>query len=53
MHIPCFGTLALLLKAKSSGLVNNLKPLLDELLEHRRYYSKDLIQIVLKHAGEL
>jgi predicted nucleic acid-binding protein len=53
MHIPCFGTLALLLQAKSSGLVNSLKPPLIELLEHKRYYSKDLIQLVLKHAGEL
>jgi predicted nucleic acid-binding protein len=52
MHISCFGTLALLLQAKSSGLVNALKPLLAELVAHRRYYSKDLIQLVLKYAGE-
>ena len=52
MQIPCFGTLALLLKAKSAGLIPGIKPLLDELLVHRRFYSKDLIQLVLKRAGE-
>lgn len=38
MQITCFGTLALLLQAKSSGLIDSLKPLLIELVAHRRYY---------------
>ena len=52
MHITCFGTLALLLQAKSAGLIETLKPILLELIEHKRYYSRDLIELVLIRAGE-
>jgi predicted nucleic acid-binding protein len=52
LQIQCFGTLALLLKAKAAGLITSIKPLLEELVEHRRFYSKELIQLVLKYAEE-
>ena len=52
MGIHCFGTLALLLQAKSRGLITAVKPLLQELISHRRFYSKEVIQLILVHAGE-
>jgi predicted nucleic acid-binding protein len=51
--IHCFGALALLLQAKEKGLITEIKPLLQELLLHKRHYSYHLLQLVLEYAGEL
>lgn len=47
MDIKCIGTLALLTFAKKKGFVKTLKPLFLELLTHKRYYSKKLMNEVL------
>jgi hypothetical protein len=46
-------TLSILLIAKEKGIVNSLKPLLDELIEKGRWYSKREYHNYLEKAGEL
>lgn len=45
-------TLAILLHAKKIGLVSELKPLLNELINKGNWYSKKVYNIFLKEAGE-
>ena len=53
LGIPIMGTLGLLLKAKSLGLIPELKPQLEALLKHDFRVSSTLYEQVLKSAGEL
>ena len=53
LGIPVMGTLGLLLKAKSIGLIFKLKPQLEALLQHNFRISPQLYEQVLKSAGEL
>ena len=46
-------TLSILLKAKEKGIVQELKPLLDEMIAKGRWYSKNVYENFLKRAGEL
>ncbi|NEP44022.1 MAG: DUF3368 domain-containing protein [Okeania sp. SIO2H7] len=46
------GTLGILLRAKSLGVINEIKPLLDELLQADFRLSDRLIKEALKRAGE-
>ncbi|MBF0266434.1 MAG: DUF3368 domain-containing protein [Gammaproteobacteria bacterium] len=46
-------TLSILLKAKQSGLIAALQPLLDEMIVKGRWYSKDVYNAVLIKAGEV
>jgi predicted nucleic acid-binding protein len=46
-------TLSILLKAKEKGHIQALKPLLDEMLNKGRWYSKAVYDAVLTRAGEL
>ncbi len=46
-------TLSVLLRAKEKGLVLQLKPLLDEMIEKGRWYSDSVYRIFLRQAGEL
>lgn len=52
LGIPVLGTLGLLLKAKSLGLIPKLKPQLELLLKHDFRMSSLLYGRVLKSAGE-
>ena len=46
------GTLGVLLKAKEAGYINEIKPILEELVEKNIYLSESIIKKCLKSAGE-
>lgn len=46
------GTLGVLIKAKEKGILKEVKPLLDEMLEKKFYIDKKLYDEVLKICGE-
>jgi hypothetical protein len=52
LEIKCIGTLAVLIKAKEKGLINALKPLFEDLIKNRRYYSKDVLNRILSRHNE-
>ena len=52
LQLPVVGTLGILLRAKSSGFIGAIKPLLDEIGATNFRLSEHLIQLVLKQAGE-
>ena len=52
MSIACIGTIAVLVKAKSEGLIKELKPLFVEMLGRKRYYSVELLNKVLLASDE-
>ena len=53
MSILCFGTISLLSRAKSQGLIPELKNLFEILSNKRRFFSKEIIAKVLRDAGEI
>ncbi len=46
-------TLSILLNAKEKGHISEIKPLLDEMIQKGRWYSKTVYQSFLTRAGEL
>ena len=46
-------TLSVLLKAKDAGIVESIKPLLDEMIDKGRWYSQNVYENFLKRIGEL
>jgi predicted nucleic acid-binding protein len=52
LQLPVVGTLGILLRAKSSGYIGAIKPLLDTIGATNFRLSERLIQLVLKQAGE-
>lgn len=46
------GTMGVLLKAKQSGIINNVSSLLEALKSNGFYISDNVVQMVLKQAGE-
>lgn len=52
LGIPVTGTLGVLLAAKSRGLVDNVAPIIDILLENDFYLHPALVSRALKAAGE-
>ena len=50
--VQCIGTIGLLSNAKEKGLVTELKPLFETFLNHKRYYSLNLLNAILKQHGE-
>jgi predicted nucleic acid-binding protein len=46
------GTLGVLIKAKQSGYVDKLKPMLQMMIENGIYISQDLVKLCLKQVGE-
>ncbi len=46
------GTIGILIKAKSEGLIGELKPLLNELIDKEVWISEKLISEILKKVGE-
>ena len=53
LHLPVIGTLRILLLAKSSGLVQVVRPSLDALVHHGFRISPGLYKQVLNDAGEV
>lgn len=52
LNANCIGTLGVLAKAKEDGLIGNLKPIFETLIKNGRYYSIDLLNIILKKYNE-
>lgn len=54
-QVECIGTIGILIAGKKSGLVKKLKPIFEQLLKNKRYYSKNLLNRILadNHEGYL
>ena len=52
LRLPIIGTLGLLLAAKRRGLLEAVKPCLDQLLSHDFRVSSELYDCILRDAGE-
>ncbi|MGB3850634.1 MAG: DUF3368 domain-containing protein [Tunicatimonas sp.] len=52
LGINCIGTLGILLTAKDKGSIDNLRSIFVEFLANKRFYSLQLLNNVLKQAGE-
>ncbi|MEE3350668.1 MAG: DUF3368 domain-containing protein [Candidatus Gastranaerophilaceae bacterium] len=53
LGLPVVGTMGVLVKAKQSGIIDEVAPLLDTLKINGFYISNQVVQIVLKQAGEI
>ena len=52
LGVNCIGSIGLLIKAKQKGLLKELKPIFENWLENRRYFSKRLLNKILNEQGE-
>lgn len=52
LEIKQIGTIGLLLRAKRRGMIDKIKPHIDALVENGIYIRQELIDAVLKDAGE-
>lgn len=52
LGLPVTGTLGVLIKAKQKGYINELRPILQRMVESGIYLSQSLIELCLKQAGE-
>ena len=52
LGINCIGTLGILLTAKDKGSIDNLRSIFVQFLANKRFYSLQLLNSVLKQAGE-
>lgn len=53
LRLPVTGTLGVLIRAKQEGYIEELKPILYQMIENGIYISQKLVDICLKQAGEL
>ncbi len=52
LGVICIGTIGILAVAKERGIIKELKPLFEKLLENKRYYSVTLLNSLLSKFGE-
>jgi len=52
LGLEVVGTLGLLLRAKKCGFINEIRPLIDKILEGGIYIHGDIIHGILREAGE-
>ena len=52
LGLPVTGTLGVLIKAKQTGHIEALKPILHQMIEHGIYISNSLVELCLKQVGE-
>ena len=52
LRLPVTGTLGVLIKAKREGYINELKPILSQMVENGIYISQSLLESCLKQVGE-
>lgn len=50
--INCIGTIGVLSIAKDRGLIIELRPLFEKLIQNKRYYSKKLLNAILERFNE-
>jgi predicted nucleic acid-binding protein len=52
LELPVTGTLGVLIKAKQRGYVDELNPILHQMVENGIYISQSLIEVCLEQVGE-
>lgn len=52
LGIPTTGLIGIMLLAKERGLINNVRPLLEEIRNHGYWLSDEVIEVARKLAGE-
>lgn len=52
LNLPVTGTLGVLIKAKRLGYINELKPIIQEMIDKNIYISENLMKICLKQVNE-
>ncbi len=52
LGVKCIGTLGVISIAKEKGMIAQLKPLFEKLLENKRYYSVDVLNKILMNYKE-
>lgn len=52
LGLPVTGTLGVLIKAKQKGYIDELKPILQRMVEKGIYISQSLVELCLKQVGE-
>jgi predicted nucleic acid-binding protein len=52
LHVPVIGTLGIILKAKSAGLIAAARPEVERLVEHGMYLSSQVLDPALALVGE-
>ena len=53
LQLPVTGTLGVLIKAKQKCYIDELKPILQQMVENGIYISQSLIELCLKQVGEI
>lgn len=53
MGLPVIGSVGLLMRAKKAGLIQEVKPLLDQMIQRGIRYHEKFYWEVLKSVGEL
>ena len=53
LDLTSIGTLAILIEAKKKGLIEKLRPLIEEMVDKGRWYSKNVVREVLRSVGEI
>ncbi len=46
------GSIGILIQAKKTGIIQSVKPFIDEMMKHGFYYSRNFINSVLIYTGE-
>lgn len=52
LDLPVIGTLGILIKARQKGYVEELKPILDQMVQNGIYISQSVIHMCLEQVGE-
>jgi len=52
LGVKCIGTLGILVKARTSGIIDELKPLFEYFISNHRYYSLELLNQILDKFDE-
>jgi predicted nucleic acid-binding protein len=52
LGVNCIGTIGLLSVAKDKGFIDALRPIFEDFLKHKRYYSIDLLNAILLKKDE-
>jgi predicted nucleic acid-binding protein len=50
--VKCIGTIGILSISKDKGFIDALKPIFEDFLRHKRYYSIDLLNAILSKKDE-
>lgn len=50
--IQCIGTIGLLSISKDKGIIDELRPIFKAFIENKRFYSQNLLNLVLESKGE-